>query len=144
MITVKKNQPTLDNSIQALAKTRPLEAFSWKQTGHGHSVTCRLNMWLAPASSLKDWMGLSRVISVTRSGLRHHQKFHRETYYITSEAISAYRLSKLIRGPRRIENNLHGVKEVILSEENSGIRQPNQAATLSIIRNMAINLHDWI
>ena len=64
-------------------------------------MTGRLKMWLAPASQLTDWMGLSRVISVTRNGLRHHQKFHSETYYITSEAINAYRLSKLIRGPRR-------------------------------------------
>ena len=89
-------------------------------------------MWLAPASQLTDWLGLSRVISVTRSGLRHHQPFHRDTYYI--------RLSKLIRGPRRIENNLPWVKDVILSEDNSGIRQPNPAATLTIIRNLAINL----
>jgi len=140
VITVKKNQPKLYHSITNQTYTPPEDANRWKQNGHGHPVSCRLKVWQAEPSMVTQWSGLSRVISVTRKGVRHGQEFNCQTYYITSEALSAYRFSKLIRGHRRIENNLHWVKDVILNEDNCQISEPYQAATLSIIRNIGFNL----
>ena len=80
------------------------------------------------------------MISVTRTGIHNGKRFHSDTYSLTSKAISAYRLAKLIRGPRQIENNLHGVKEVIFNEDNCHLQKPNQVATLGIMRNMGFNL----
>ena len=36
IITVKRNQPKLHDSIREKTKTQPEDAFSWKQEGHGH------------------------------------------------------------------------------------------------------------
>ena len=140
MITVKKNQPQLYQSILEQTQTQPQEANRWKQKGHGHPVSCRIKVWKAPLSRRDKWTGLSRVISVTRTGIRNGKRFHSDTYYLTSKAISAYRLAKLIRGHRQIENNLHWVKDVILNEDNCHVVQPNQAATLGIMRNIGFNL----
>jgi predicted transposase YbfD/YdcC len=140
IITVKRNQPKLHDSIKETAKTQPEDAFSWKQNGHGHSVICRIKVWEAPSSMTEQWTGLSRVISVTRTGIRNGKKFSGETYYITSLKTSAYRLSKAIRGHRRIENNLHWVKDVILNEDNCHIAKPETAATLGIVRDIGFNL----
>ena len=109
--------------------------------GHGHSVSCRIKVWEAPASMIEPWTGLSKVISVTRKGIRDGKKFSSETFYITSLKTSAYRLSKAIRKHRRIENNLHWVKDVILNEDNCHIAEPEQAATLGVVRNIGFNLY---
>jgi predicted transposase YbfD/YdcC len=65
IITVKRNQPKLHDSIKEKTKTQSENAFSWKQNGHGHSVSCRIKVWEAPSSITGQWTGLSRVISVT-------------------------------------------------------------------------------
>jgi predicted transposase YbfD/YdcC len=101
IITAKRNQPKLHDSIKEKTKTQPEDAFSWKQKGHGHPVSCRIKIWKAPSSMTKQWTGLSKVISVTRKGVRNGKKFSGETYYITSLKTSAYRLSKAIRGHHR-------------------------------------------
>ena len=92
--------------------------------GYGHSVSCRIKIWEAPSSMAEQWTGLSKVISVTRKGVRNGKKFSSETYYITSISDTAYRLFKPIRGHRKIENNLHWVKDVILNEDNCHIAEP--------------------
>lgn len=140
VITVKKNQPKLYSSITEQPQTPAEDSFSGKQEGHGHNVKCRIKVWPAPETRIDQWTGLSKVISVTRKGHRDGKDFCKPTYYITSEAISAYRLSKLIRGHRKIENNLHWTKDVILNEDNCQLSEPNQAATLGVRRNIGFNL----
>ena len=87
-----------------------------------------------------QWAGLKRFISVKRHGIRNKKYFDSTTYYITSEPLSSYRLAGFVRGHRRIENNLHWTKDVILNEDNCGIREPHSAAILGIFRNIAFNL----
>jgi predicted transposase YbfD/YdcC len=43
------------------------------------------------------------------------------SYYISSEEASAYCFGKWIQGHRRIENNLHWIKDVILKEDSCQI-----------------------
>ena len=87
-----------------------------------------------------QWAGLERFISVRRHGIRNNKPFDSLTYHITSETLSSYRLAGLVRGHRRIENNLHWTKDVILNEDNCGIREPHPAAILGIFRDIAFNL----
>lgn len=141
VITVKRNQPKLYQSIKEQTQTSPLDSWSWKQKGHGHPSQCRIKIWDAPKSISKDWGdSLKRFISIRRTGKRNNKPFDTTTYYITSETDSAYRLAKYIRGHRKIENNLHWTKDVILNEDACGIKQPSQAATLGILRNISFNL----
>jgi predicted transposase YbfD/YdcC len=54
--------------------------------------------------------------------------------------LSAYCLGKTIRGHRKIENTLHWTKDVIMKEDECGIRKNKPAGTLGILRNVAFNL----
>jgi predicted transposase YbfD/YdcC len=140
VITVKRNQPKLHAAIvNQTQTTKPLSSWSWKQPGHGHEVKCRLKVYSAPPEMKSQWAGLQQVISVNRRGERDGNSFNTTTYYITSETRQAYVLASGIRGHRKIENNLHWVKDVIFKEDNCGIRSPLQAATLGLFR-FAFNL----
>lgn len=141
VITVKQNQPPLHAAVvKQTQTTQPLSIHSWKPTGHGHDVKCRLQVYSAPPDLKSRWAGLQRVISVKRQGERGGKYFDATTYYITSETDSAYVFATTIRGHRKIENNLHWVKDVIFKEDHCGIRSPPQAATLGVFRNFAFNL----
>ena len=140
IITVKKNQPTLRQAIEDTALNTPLNAWSWSQKGHGHHTYCRLKIWKATKPMKVKWAGLERFISVRRHGIRNKKYFDSTTYYITSEMLSSYRLAGFVRGHRRIENNLHWTKDVVLNEDHCGIREPHPAAILGILRDIAFNL----
>lgn len=141
VITVKQNQPKLHAAIVKQTQTTPPgSTWSWTQKGHGHTVKCRLQVYSAPADMKSQWTGLQQVISVKRQGERDGKSFRTITYYITSETNKAYALAQTIRGHRKIENNLHWVKDVIFKEDHCGIRSPPQAATLGVFRNFAFNL----
>lgn len=85
------------------------------------------------------WAGLQQIISVNRQGQRKGKIINTTTYYITSETSRAYTLAHTIRGHRRIENNLHWVKDVIFNEDNCEIHHPQLAATLGIFRDISFN-----
>jgi predicted transposase YbfD/YdcC len=140
IIPVKKNQPTLRRAIEDTTKNSPLNAWSWTQKGHGHQSHCRLKIWEATEPMKTQWAGLKRFIAVRRYGIRDKKPFDSVTYYITSEVLSSYRLAGFIRGHRRIENNLHWTKDVVLNEDHCGIREPHPAAILGIFRDIAFNL----
>jgi len=141
VITVKQNQPKLHAAIiKQMRTTQPLSTWSWTQKGHGHEVKCRLQVYSVPPAMSSSWSGLQRVIGVNRRGERGGKSFNTTTCYIASEISSAYVFAQTIRGHRKIENNLHWVKDVIFKEDHCGIRSPPQAATLGVFRNFAFNL----
>jgi len=137
LITVKKNQGKLYHSIEKqMQTTKPVSNWRWKQPGHGHETTCRTKVYPAPEEMKTKWSGLKQVISVTRQGTRQGKEINTTTYYITSESSGSYALANAIRGHRRIENNLHWVKDVILKEDECGIRDCSSAATLGVFRDL--------
>jgi len=141
LTTVKKNQGKLYHSIEKqIQTTKPVSNWSWKQSGHGHETICRAKVYPAPEEMKTIWSGLKQVISVNRQGMRKGKAINTTTYYITSESSGSYALASAIRGHRRIENNLHWVKDVILKEDECGIRACSSAATLGVFRDMSLNL----
>jgi predicted transposase YbfD/YdcC len=69
-----------------------------------------------------------------RRPLAHH-------YYISSLCSDDAELfARGIRGHWSIENRLHWVKDVIQHEDGSGIKKGNGIETLSILKNVAINI----
>jgi len=141
IVPVKKNQMGLYKEIQSKDKEeKPLSKSYWKQRGHGHSVKCKIRVWKAEEKLQKNWGKLTQYIAITRKGYRDKKWFERTTYYITNTDLSAYRLGKTIRGHRKIENTLHWTKDVIMKEDECGIRQNKPAGTLGILRNISFNL----
>lgn len=140
IIAVKQNQPRLHQSIVNQCKTIPSDAWSWKQTGHGHDTKCRLKVWLADDNMKKEWSSLQAYASVRRQGMRDGKFFDTTTYYITSEPMSAWCLAQRIRAHRKIENTLHWTKDVVLNEDECGLTDSQSAANMAIIRNISFNL----
>jgi len=87
------------------------------------------------------WQGLQRVIHVERRFVRKGKKTLSHHYYISSLASDDAELfAEGIRGHWSVENRLHQVKDVIQYEDKSGIKKGNGIETLSILKNMAINV----
>jgi predicted transposase YbfD/YdcC len=80
------------------------------------------------------WPGLERYISVRRRGIRDGKEFDTETFYITSEILSAWCFAQMIRYHRKIENTLHWTKDVVLNEDNCGLVNSQQAANMAVMR----------
>jgi len=141
VIAAKMNQPNLHKAIEAKTETKPLDAYSWKQTGHGHDTQCRIKLWEADDEMKHLWSGLQHYISVRRRGIRDGKAFDTVTFYISSETLSAWRFAQLIRDHRKIENTLHWTKDVVLNEDNCGLVTSQQAANMAVIRDISFNLH---
>ncbi len=75
-----------------------------------------------------------------RKGTREGKPYHQLSYYISSLPVSATQFAAVIRGHWGIENRLHWVKDVVLAEDKSLIRQGQACANFSIIRTIAINI----
>lgn len=91
---------------------------------------------------MKDiWKGIQRVIHVERHFVRKGKETLSHHYYISSlTSDDAVLFAKGIRGHWSIENRLHWVKDVIQYEDDSGIKKGNGIETLSILKNVAINV----
>ena len=73
--------------------------------------------------------------------LKKNKKTLSRHYYISSLASNdAVLFARGIRGHWSIENRLHWVKDVIQYEDKSGIKKGNGIETLSILKNVAINI----
>ena len=87
-----------------------------------------------------EWIGVKRFIRVERS-VWNGTKLSTETaYYLSSLAVSARTFHQGIRGHWGIENRLHWVKDVTFGEDRSKIRTGTAPETLSIMRNIVINV----
>jgi predicted transposase YbfD/YdcC len=140
LITVKKNQPNLYKSIAKKAEEKPIDEHYWKQTGHGHDSHCRIRVWEADENMKKQWIGLHSYISVRRYGVRNGKEFDMTTFYISSTNRSAWCFAKSIRGHRKVENNLHWVKDVIQNEDGCELVDHQSAINMAVMRDVSFNL----
>lgn len=140
LVTVKRNQLGLYRAIEEKSNEKPEDSYSWRQTGHGHDLHCRIRVFEADAELKKKWKGLSRYIEVRRKGWRDGKELNTITYYISSESMSAWRFAKLVRGHRKIENNLHWTKDVVLKEDDCGLIDFQAASNGGVMRTMSLNL----
>ena len=102
---------------------------------------------LAPFRFLMTWVasvmigkGKQRLVKVERFGTRAGKPYHQIVYYISSLTINAAQFAQGIRGHWGIENRLHWVKDVVLDEDNSRMRQGNAPANFSIIRSLVLTI----
>ena len=85
-----------------------------------------------------EWVGLTCLVKVERTGTRAGKPYEQIAYYISSLSLHARKFAQGIRGHWGIENRLHWVKDVVLEEDSSRIRLGNAPANLSIIRSLVI------
>ena len=90
---------------------------------------------------LREWPGLQTIAMVeSRTEKAKGVISSERRFYITSLAPNVEIIARAIRGHWAIENSLHWVLDVQMSEDNSRIRRGNAAENLSRIRRLTINM----
>jgi predicted transposase YbfD/YdcC len=142
VIQVKGNQPTLFQAIkEAFESQQPLSSMTHDEQSRGRHERRTVSILGSPGEVADAWKGLQRVLHVERQVVREGKETLAHHYYISSlDSDDAEMFAKGIRGHWSIENRLHWVKDVIQHEDDSGIKKGNGVETLSILKNVAINI----
>ena len=139
MIAVKANQKRLYEQIQLTTEQATPLSFDITTEHRSERVTTRSVSVFDDLSGINsEWVGLARLVKVERTGTRAGKPYHQIAYYISSLNFNAAQFAQGIRGHWGIENRLHWVKDVVLQEDSSRMRQGLAPANLSIIRSLAI------
>jgi predicted transposase YbfD/YdcC len=88
----------------------------------------------------EQWVGVKRLIEVERTGLRQGKAHTHRSYFISSVELEAQEFAQRIRGRWSIENRLHWVKDVVMQEDNSRIRNKQGAGNFSLVRSIVMSL----
>lgn len=119
LITVKGNQKKLYESLTNWVSTQePLCVDKHTDPTHGRVVTRTVSVFARPPELQPKWRDSQQVIGVKREGIRDGQPFSYQTLYITNHQLSAIEYSPHIQDRWGIENRLHWVRDVTLSEDH--------------------------
>jgi len=118
LIALKQNQPTLYDVVVDISVNQKTMSNSTRQSEeHGRSIQRSVEVFTAPKEIQSEWMGLSCFVVVERKGFRKKKPYYERQYYISSQLLSAEKLSLDIQGQCSIENRLHWVRDVTFSED---------------------------
>ena len=150
MLALKKNQPSLHESVEEYfkwARTEPTEKkqikeYSYEEHEHGRHIhrkveVCNDVSWI---ETVREWKQLSSIICVTRKGEREGRQTEETAYYISSREWEAKDAAKCIQGHWSIENNLHWSLDTAFNEDESQIFKGNAQVNLNVVRKIAQGL----
>jgi len=120
VVTVKKNQPTLYQSLETAFAQQTPDSQDTQLEHTRDRVTRRPVSVLNQVEDIDPaWVGVQRLIRVERCGSRAAKPYHETMFYISSRCVVAAELSQRIRGHWQIENGLHWSKDVVLDEDTA-------------------------
>ena len=155
LLTPLGNQKTLHRTLKALP-WKNVPSFSSVDTGHGRRVRRTVKAVKAPA--WVDFSAAAQVVQVrhTRTTSNHKNAGGNSRAKTTGRKTSAevvYLICSLsmtdaqpqqvtawIQGHRRIEKQLHWVRDVIFDEDRHQLRTANGPQIMATLRNLAISL----
>lgn len=142
LIQVKGNQKTLFRTIKETVQSQPaLSTHVSDEHSRGRHEQRTVEVFRPPESLTETWAGLMRIIHVERLVCQKGKESQKHSYYISSVCSDEAEVFAMgIRGHWSIENRLHWVKDVVQHEDRSGIRKGNGVETLSVLKNIAINI----
>lgn len=121
VVGLKANQNKLWLQAQQLTETTaPLSETTHQEQTHGRLTQRCVRVYRAPTDLAKRWQdcGITRIIWVKRAGIREGQPFIQEHFYLSNWDLDASAFLAVIRHHWQIENGLHWVKDVTLTEDN--------------------------
>lgn len=142
LVQVKGNSPALLQKIKLqTALTSPISICEYYENANGNEIYRNVQLFENKDVMPKGWNGISRLIKVRRWGVRNKQPFEYLGYYILSKPInSALIVARAIQFHWSIENNLHWVKDAILGEDFTTVKDKNMLPLLSHFNSFALNL----
>lgn len=142
-IAVKGNQPNLYEQIKKnINKSLPIDEDFQTEFNRGRWENRRIAVYDNLEGISSKWVGLKRIVLAHRFGYRPDNGLYNEIhYYILSKSTNDARwIAEGIRSHWAIENKLHYVKDVVQNEDNCKIHSGIAVETLSILKNIAINV----
>ncbi len=142
LVQVKGNQPNLLKALKETAATQdPISIYETTEKKRGRNEFRKVLLFKPINNIPLGWEELNSIIHVERITQRKGKITNEKSFYISSlNSEEAEFFAKGIRGHWSIENRLHWVKDVIQNEDNAAIKKGNGIETLSILKNIAINL----
>ena len=144
VIQVKGNQSGLKKAIKHYVSQNDCDSqYTKKEKNKGREEKRQTYVyWNIEGEEFKKWKGLTTIIVVRRSGKRKNEPYDTVNYFISSrKQTSAKVYAKGIRRHWWIENKLHWVKDVILHEDKSLVKDKDVAENLSLLRIIIMNLY---
>ena len=146
LLAVKGNQPTLQDALETAfidcADRAEVDRHNRVDKSHGRTVGQIASV--LPAHEIVDetiWpkcRTVGRIDSLRFVGDKESELEQR--YYISSRVLTAADLAIAARAHWGIENRLHWVLDVSMSEDASTLRKNNAPQNLSLLRKIALNL----
>ena len=142
VIQVKGNQKSLLNACKEISgKNTFIDNYETQEKSRGRYEIRSVKIYKPTELIPSGWQALNKVIKVERLTERDGKTEYSNSYYISSLDINiAKEFAIGIREHWSIENKLHWVKDVIQNEDKSRIKKGNGVETLSIFKNIAINI----
>jgi predicted transposase YbfD/YdcC len=159
LFVVKGNQRGLRRAIQAKLETQPdgtgpePDSYAYETTDRKRAVTTTVTVMSVPPgvpeltlpTGIQHWAGVRTAGVLHRTGTRVSKdgkvtQVDETIGIICSRILSAEEIAAHLRRHWCIENNLHWVKDEVLSEDKHTLRRGNAPQIMSFLRSMAISL----
>jgi predicted transposase YbfD/YdcC len=143
VLQVKGNQPKLLKAIkETLRNSRAVDIDYSLEKNRGRDEHREVHVFEVGDNQIyNDWYMASYIIHVVSKGKRKGRNYKENRYYLTNKKmICAYQYNIGIRNHWGIENLLHWVKDVIMNEDGGLVRNMKRCRTLSVFRNIVMNL----
>lgn len=144
VIGLKKNQLTLYNKVEenfVHSNANKIKTNHVLEKNKGRLESRRVSVLQGKLNLAADWKNIKSIIMVERETTRKKDYSYEISYYVSNLKKSAEWFQKTIRDHWKIENQLHYTKDVSMKEDASKIRTGNAPQNVTILRNVAFNLH---
>jgi hypothetical protein len=122
-LALKRNQPALFDDVRRFLDDpeTPMVSASDTDAGHGRieTRTASLSSDIAWLQDSHAWPGLKAIGKVTATRETGGAASTQTRYYLLSQALDPRRFNAIVRSHWSIENNLHGVLDVTMNEDQS-------------------------
>jgi predicted transposase YbfD/YdcC len=150
VLTVKGNQPTLQQDVPAYLATGPeaeehrtaCDSYEDQERGHGREEPRRY--WITDAVEdlrrTHEWPGLQSIGMVEASRTLAGTTSREQRFYVTSLEAEAQAFARAVRNHWGIEHGLHWTLDVTFREDQSRLRKGHGPENFAVLRHIALNL----
>lgn len=145
VLALKGNQGSLHDDIRTFLDdpARPAEIAHTTVDGEHGRIETRTSLVSTDIEWLQEhhtWPGLAAIGKVVRSRETSTKTSTETAYYLLSTALSAERFGEVARAHWGVENGLHWVLDVTMSEDQARSRKDHAPQNLALLRRLALNL----
>lgn len=110
--------------------------------GHGRieQRTCYVTDKIDWIEDRNKWIGLKSIVMIESKRTINNKETTEKRYYITSKNADPEYLNNAIRSHWSIENKLHWVLDVSMSEDSSRVRKDHAPENLAMFRHICLNM----